>query len=192
METVDTEGGTLPRDLLPPSYGRWNAELGCAAAARMLSLLGLPLPAPKPLTDVLASIRLPGRLSFHTLPESGTELCVDSAINRPGLATALTMALRRWPRVDHVLLCLPDHKDVQGAITELAGLPVTFVRLALPHLRFTAPLPADWTVIDESQLTRQFLTEIAPHVLAIGTVYFTGKVLDTINAPTETLFTPPT
>ncbi|MBB5629967.1 hypothetical protein [Sphaerisporangium krabiense] len=191
LETVSAEGGTLPPDLLPPSYGRRNAVLGCAAAARMLSLLNLPLPPPKTLTDVLASVRLPGRLSFHTLPESGTKLCVDSAINRAGVATALTMALRHWPRVDHVLLCLPDHKDIEGAVTELAGLPVTFVRLALPHLRFTAPLPATWTAIDESQLTRRLLTELGPHVLAIGTVYFTGKVLDTINAPTETLFTPP-
>ncbi|RCG24962.1 hypothetical protein DQ384_31875 [Sphaerisporangium album] len=204
--TLDTGSGTLlpidpptvatwsatapPPSILPPSYGRWNAELGCAAAARTLSLLGKDQPGPQRLHDVLASVRLPGRLSFHTLPESGTELCVDSAINRAGVATALAMVRERWPDIDHVLLCLPDHKDVQGVVTELDGLPVTFVRLALPHLRFNSPLPAGWTVIDEEALTRPLLTEAGQHILALGTVYFTGKVLNAINAPTEQLFTP--
>ncbi|MEU9884702.1 hypothetical protein [Sphaerisporangium sp. NPDC051011] len=189
-EILSTDSGTPPASILPPSYGRWNATLGCAAAARTLSLLGGDQPSRQRLHEVLESVRLPGRLSFHTLPESGTELCVDSAINRAGVATALKMVRERWPDIDHVLLCLPDHKDVQGVVTELDGLPVTFVRLALPHLRFDSPLPAGWTVIDEDALTRRLLTEAGEHVLALGTVYFTGKILNTIDAPTEQLFTP--
>ena len=45
--------------------------------------------------------RLPGRLSWHRLAEG--ELLVDSAINRDGVAAALSAARTHWGSVDHVL-----------------------------------------------------------------------------------------
>ena len=87
-----------------------------------------------------------------------------------------------------MLICLPDHKDVQGAISELAGLPVTFVRLPDEHLRFTHPLPAGWAVIDTAQLTREFVAGLGRRVIALGTVYFAGRVLDLVDADTDRLF----
>ena len=137
---------------------------------------------------MLGSVRLPGRLSRHELPGSRTELIVDSAINQAGIAAALAAAARWWTRIDHVLVCLPDHKDVQGAISELAGLPVTFVRLPDEHLRFAHALPAGWTVIDAAQLTRKLVAGLGRRVIALGTVYFAGRVLDLVDADTERLF----
>jgi dihydrofolate synthase / folylpolyglutamate synthase len=137
---------------------------------------------------VLSSVRLPGRLSRHELPGSRTELIVDAAINRAGIAAALAVAARWWTRIDHVLVCLPDHKDVSGAIRELAGLPVTFVRLPDEHLRFAQTLPADWTVIDAADLTRELVAGLGGRVMALGTVYFAGRVLDLADADTERLF----
>lgn len=174
----------------PWPYGRRNAALGRAAAARLLDVLGRARPAAEALRPVLDSVTLPGRLSRHALP-SGTELLIDSAINRDGIATALAAARTVWPRVDHVLLCLPDHKDLTGAIAELDGLPVTFVRLGLSHLRFERPLPGHWRSISEEELSVPAIRSLGEHVLALGTVYFTGRLLDLLDVPTERLFTVP-
>ncbi len=188
VEVVDPGSTGITPALLPAGLSARNAVLGCAAAARLLEVLGRPRPARAELAAVLGSLRLPGRLSRHQLPGSATELIVDSAINRAGITAALAVASRWWPGIDHVLLCLPDHKDVPGAIGELAGLPVTFVRLPDERLRFTHPLPAGWTVIDAADLTRDLVAGLGHRVLALGTVYFTGRVLDLVDADTERLF----
>ncbi len=188
VEVVDSGSAAITAALLPAGLSASNAVLGCAAAARLLEVLGRPRPARTELAAVLGSLRLPGRLSRHQLPGSATELIVDSAINRAGIAAALAVAARWWPGIDHVLLCLPDHKDVPGAIGELAGLPVTFVRLPDERLRFTHPLPAGWTTIDAADLTRDLVAGLGHRVLALGTVYFTGRVLDLVDADTERLF----
>ncbi|GAA0990311.1 hypothetical protein GCM10009555_075810 [Acrocarpospora macrocephala] len=184
------DAGALPAELLPPSYGRWNAELGCAAASTMVSLLGRESPAPGDLQRVLESVRLPGRLSHHVVPDSETEVYIDSAISRAGIATALTMAHQRWDTIDHVLLCLPDHKDVEGAIIELADYPVTFVRLSDAHFSFTKALPNEWPIVDEEEITPTFLSGLGKRVLSLGTVFFSGMMLNVLNAPTERLFVP--
>ena len=156
VEVVDPGSTAIPPCLLPAGLSAHNAELGCAAAQRLLAVTGRRTrPSGARLAAVLGSVRLPGRLSRHQLPGSRTELIVDAAINRAGIAAALAVAAQWWTRIDHVLVCLPDHKDVQGAISELAGLPVTFVRLPDEHLRFAHALPAGWTVIDAAQLTRE-------------------------------------
>ncbi|MEV5710422.1 hypothetical protein [Actinoallomurus sp. NPDC052274] len=177
----------LPQAVLPAAYGRRNAELGCAAAERLLDAVGRPQPPPDRLRRVLSSVRLPGRLSWHRLP--GTMILIDSAIDRSGAATALTEAYGRWGRVDHVLVCLPDHKDVAGVIAELADLPVTYVRLPeYRHLRFTHPLPPHWTVMDDTELTRERLASLGERIVGLGTVYFTAHLLNLVAAETEHLF----
>ncbi len=188
VERVDPGSMAIPPALLPAGLSARNAELGCAAAGRLLDATGRPRPGYGELAAVLRSVRLPGRLSRHHLPGSGTELIVDSAINQAGIAAALAAAVRWWTGIDHVLVCMPDHKDVAGAIIELAGLPVTFVRLPDERLRFAYPLPAGWTVIDAADLTRELVAGLGRRVIALGTVYFTGRVLDLVDADAERLF----
>ncbi|TDD83691.1 hypothetical protein E1293_14165 [Actinomadura darangshiensis] len=185
VEFVAAGGSGLPDDLLPPGLGRAGAELGAAAARR---LPGATEPAAGRLRDVLSSIVLPGRLSWHDVPGSATRLLVDSAIDRTGVAAALTAARETWGTIDHVVVCLPDHKDLDGAVLELGALPVTFVRLPMPHLRFTHPLPPGWDVVDSAAITPEALATLGHRVVVVGTVYFTGLVLDAVDADTERLY----
>lgn len=190
VEILDQGRRRIPRHLRPAGLSAANAELGCAAAGRLLDTTGRAQPPEGQLTATLASVRLPGRLSRHRLPGARTELIVDAAINAAGVAAALAAAQFWWRGIDHVLVCLPDHKDVAGAIGELQGLPVTFVRLPGSHLRFTHPLPVHWSVIDAGQLTRQNLAGLGDRLLAVGTVYFAGRLLDLADADTQCLFLP--
>ncbi|WP_433473493.1 hypothetical protein ACQPZP_32370 [Spirillospora sp. CA-142024] len=185
VEFVGSGGSGLPPDLLPAGLGRAGAELGVAAARR---LPGVTEPAPGAVRDVLSSIALPGRLSLHDVPGSATRLLIDSAIDRTGVAAALTAARETWGTIDHVVVCLPDHKDLEGAVTELEALPVTFVRLPLPHLRFTHALPPGWDVVDSAAITPESLATLGHRVVVLGTVYFTGLVLDVVGADTERLY----
>ncbi|MFD6953270.1 hypothetical protein A6A08_08285 [Nocardiopsis sp. TSRI0078] len=211
-EVVDPElpGVEPPPGLRPPGLSSASGVLGTAAAARMLDHLGRPPLDRERLHAVLGTLRLPGRLSRHTVPagearsgtgagsagkaRSGTgaapdaEVLVDSAIDRAGVAAALAHARGLWGRVDHVLLCLPDHKDVSGAVEVLGGLPVTAVRLPEAHLRFGHALPGHWDRMDADGLSRAALRSLGPRVLALGTVYFTGRVLEAVDAPTDRLF----
>jgi dihydrofolate synthase / folylpolyglutamate synthase len=190
VEVVLPGSTVVPRRLLHAGLTALGAELGCAAGGRLLGITGWVAASPAELATVLASVRLPGRLSRHRLPGSDTELIVDSASNRAAIAAALAIARSWWTGIDHVVVCLPDHKDVTGAITELAGLPVAFVRLPDDHLRFTHPLPGDWSVIDAASLTREVVAGLGRRVLALGTVYFAGLILDLADADTECLFQP--
>jgi dihydrofolate synthase/folylpolyglutamate synthase len=184
-EVVGPSG--LPAGLLPAAHGRWNAELGVAAAERLLDAAGRPRPSPDRLSRVLSSVRLPGRLSWHRLP--GATVLVDSAIDRSGAAMALAEAYRRWGSIDHVVVGLPDHKDVPGFIAELADLPVTYVRMpGHAHLRFTHPIPGHWTVVDDTDLSGERLASLGQRIVGLGTVYFTGRLLDLLDADTEHLF----
>ncbi|RFS83228.1 hypothetical protein D0T12_24080 [Actinomadura spongiicola] len=185
VERVERGDSGLPDDLLPNGLQRGGAELGVVAARR---LPGVAEPAAGPLRDVLASVVLPGRLSWHDVPGSATRLLIDSAVDRTGVAAALTAARRAWGGVDHVVVCLPDHKDVDGAVAELRGLPVTFVRLPYRRLRFDHPLPPDWDVVGPDAVTASSLAALGHHVVVLGTVYFTGLVLDVVDADTERLF----
>jgi hypothetical protein len=177
------QGGGVPADLLPAGLGRPSAELGAAAARR---LPGVTEPEAGTLRDVLSSIVLPGRLSWHDVPGSATRLLVDSAIDRTGVAAALAAARDAWGTIDHAVVCLPDHKDLDGAVAELGALPVTFVRL--PRLRFTRPLPPGWDVVGSAAVTPESLATLGHRVVVLGTVYFTGLVLDAVGADTECLY----
>lgn len=177
-----------PRDLRPSGLSAASGVLGAAAATRMLDLLGRPEAAPERLRSVLATVRLPARLSRHTVPGSTTEVVVDSAIDRVGVTAALSHARALWGGVDHVLLCLPDHKDVSGAVTALEGVEVTAVRLPEAHLRFDHDLPAHWDHAHAEDLSPTTVAALGQRVLALGTVYFTGRVLEVLDTPTDRLF----
>ncbi|GAA1574036.1 hypothetical protein GCM10009678_65940 [Actinomadura kijaniata] len=182
------EGGAVPAGLLPAGLGAVGAEVGVAAALRLLDAAGLPRPRPRRLRAVLGTVSLPGRLSWHRVPGAATEVLADSAIDRTGVGAALDAARERWGEIDHVLVCLPDHKDLAGAVERLGALPVTYVRLPYDHLRFTRPLPPHWRVLDAADLTAGLLAGLGRHVVALGTVYFVGLVLDLVGADTERLF----
>ncbi len=190
VEIINPGSTAIPTRMLPAGLSAHNAELGCAAARRLLDATRRAQPTGGRLAAILDSVRLPGRLSRHELPGSRTELVVDSAISPAGITAALAAAARWWPGIDHVLLCLPDHKDVPGAVRELTGLRVIFVRLPDERMRFTYPLPADWAVIDAAHLTREFVAGLGRRVMALGTVYFIGRILDLVDADMQSLFSP--
>lgn len=187
----DLPGTEPPAALRPPGLSAASGVLGVAAGDRLLDLLGrAPAPIGR-LHRVLGTLNLPARLSEHPVPGSATaRALVDSAIDRVGVATALARAHDLWGGVDHVLLCLPDHKDVSGAIDALGGTPVTAVRLPEAHLRFDHDLPARWDRIDAEKLTPEFVASLGDRVLVLGTVYFTGRMTEVLDAPTDRLFDP--
>ena len=188
----DPRSGDLPSgDLLPAGLAAASARTGHLAALRLMEVLGRPAPDAARLRAVLETVVLPGRLSWHTVPGTRTELLADSAIDRTGIAVALAEARARWGAVDHAVVCLPDHKDLDGAVAELHGLPVTYARLPHDHLRFTRPLPERWRVADAGDLTAGRLAALGRRVVVLGTVYFVGRVLDTVGADTERLFRVP-
>ncbi|MGW5878725.1 hypothetical protein ACWFMI_19470 [Nocardiopsis terrae] len=189
-EVVDpaAEGAEPPVELRPAGLSAASGVLGTAAATRALELLGHPAAPPERLRSVLGTVNLPARLSGHTVPGGAAEVVVDSAIDRVGVTAALSHARSLWGGVDHVLLCLPDHKDVSGAVAALAGLPVTAVRLPEAHLRFDHGLPAHWGRMEAEELSPAAVSALGARVLALGTVYFTGRVLEVLDAPTDRLF----
>lgn len=184
----DRPGTAPPPDLRPPGLSSASGVLGTAAAARLLEHLGRPPATPGQLRAVLETVRLPARLSRHPVPGNNGEVIVDSAIDRAGTTAALAHARHHWSGVDHVLLCLPDHKDVSGAAAALGDLPVTAVVLPEAHLRFDHELPAHWSRITAEDLSPARIAALGRRVLALGTVYFTGRVLEAVDAPTDRLF----
>ncbi|MDT0332035.1 hypothetical protein [Nocardiopsis lambiniae] len=185
----DRPGAEPPVGLRPPGLSAASGVLGTAAAARTLECLGHRPPDPERLHATLRTLRLPARLSRHPVPgAAGAEVIVDSAIDRVGVATALAHAHAVWGGVDHVLLCLPDHKDVSGAVGVLGDLPVTMVRLPEAHLRFEYAPPAHWGRADAEELSPARVAALGDRVLALGTVYFTGRMTEVLDVPTDRLF----
>lgn len=188
VEPLEPARPGLPGRLLPPGLGRANALLGHLAAARLLALTGRPEP-PRPAVEAtLASVALPGRLSVHDLPGTGTRIMVDAAVSPAGVRTAVGYARARLGGIDHVLLSLPDGKDLAGTVPALAGLPVTFVTVPASHLRFTEPRPPGWGSAGTEVLDRGYLSGIGRRVLALGTVSFVARVLTVLDAPTSVAF----
>ena len=72
----------------------------------------------------------------------------------------------------------------------LEGIPVTMVRLPETHLRFAYGLPGHWGHTDVDDLSPASVTSLGERVLALGTVYFTGRMLELLDAPTDRLFDP--
>lgn len=189
-EVVESGAGGVPRGLLPPGLGGPNAELGCVAARRLLEATGRRAPSADRRDAVLSTVVLPGRCSRHRVPGTRATVFVDSAVDGTGAARALAEAYRRWDRIDHVLVCLPDHKDVPGVAAELAGLPVTYVRMPdRERLAFTRAIPGGWSAADVAELTTTRLAALGERLVVLGTVYFTGRILDLVGARTDRAFT---
>ncbi|MBX6768073.1 MAG: hypothetical protein IRY90_13135, partial [Actinomadura rubrobrunea] len=68
VEYIAEDGVDVPAAALPDGLGRLSALAGAAAGLRLLRAAGAPGPPETRLRDVLASVRLPGRLSWHRLP----------------------------------------------------------------------------------------------------------------------------
>lgn len=175
--------------LLPPGLGAGNALLGCRAAQRMLDHTNGRPPAESALASVLRSVRLPGRLSLH--PLDGGEVLVDAAVSAAGFTAALAHANRRWGGVDRVLLSLPDDKDIAGAASVLADLPVTFVPLRAPHLRYDAVTPAAWNRIPAEHVDRAYVSALGKRILALGTISFVAHLLRIVDADATVAFRSP-
>jgi dihydrofolate synthase/folylpolyglutamate synthase len=191
VETVAPGVGGIPADLLPGGLGTANAELGCAAAQRLLDVTLSGRPPAARLRTALSSIVLPGRLSWHRVPGTATGLLLDQAVTGAGTAAALATARRRWGGIDHALVSLSDDKDLNGVMAELKGTPVTFVRLNRSHLGFTRNILPGWAHIEEDQLSLEMIAGLGGRVLAVGTFSFIALMLELLNAPTERLFTAP-
>lgn len=132
---------------------------------------------------------LPGRLSWHDIPGTQTRLLADAAITRAGVAATLTEAYRCWEKIGHALVCMPDHKDIEGTIIELGDLPVTYVRITdKPRLTFTHKLPPRWTAADMDEIDRGFLSARGRRIVTIGTGYFIARVLNLADVDTRRLF----
>jgi dihydrofolate synthase / folylpolyglutamate synthase len=188
FEIITHRSSGVPDRLLSRGLNRMNAELGCAAAQRLLDLVTDVMPERRRLAQVLDTISLPARLSSHTVPGTVTRIFVDSAVTRAATASALTIARLEFGAIDHVLLSLPDDKDLEGAVVELTGLPVTFVRLRQSHLRFTRPVPSGWPIKESADLNTDTLTQLGRRVVALGTISLTARLLDLLDAPTDQLF----
>jgi dihydrofolate synthase / folylpolyglutamate synthase len=189
IEFVETGASSVPVSLLAEGLGRQNSELGCVAAQRLLTVSGYRTPEGNRLSQLLSSVALPGRCSWHDVPGTAVRLFADAAINRTGIAAALTEASKRWDTIDHVLVCIPDHKDMNGATVELGHLPVTYIRLTdKPRLSFTHPRPDGWSTADADNVDRGFLADRGERIVALGTGYFIARMLDLAEADTEQLF----
>jgi folylpolyglutamate synthase/dihydropteroate synthase len=190
VETVTPGTNGIAADLLPGGLGSVNAELGCAGARRLLEVTRAAPPTAADLRATLSSIVLPGRLSWHRLPGSQAAVLIDQAVTGPAATAALRAGRARWGAVDHVLVSLPDDKDLAGVTAVLRGFPVTFVELKRTHLRFDRELPPGWARLGEDELTVDVLRRLGPHIAALGTVSFAALLLELLDVPTERLFTP--
>lgn len=188
LDAIAPHSSGLPSRLLSTGLNRMNAELGCVAAQQLLDLTTGTTPQNEMITQVLSTISLPGRLSWHTLPGTATRIFVDSPVTRAATASALAIARLGFGSIDHVLLSLPDDKDLDGAIAELWGLPVTFIRLQHDHLQFTRPVPAAWSIKESDDLNVDSVAKLGQRVVALGTISLTARVLDLVDADTERLF----
>jgi folylpolyglutamate synthase/dihydropteroate synthase len=170
---------------LPPGLGRPNALVGISAALEHLRLKGRSLPRIEDLESILETIRLPGRLT--SVPDRS--MLIDASINRAGAVAALThfkMVFGAAPGC--VVLSVPDGKDLEGMLQELASYDV---RVAVPsqsHLNFAA--------LSRSGLPFLPIGEIssfsAPSgVLVLGTIGFIGEVLDELDIDCDVTYQSP-
>jgi dihydrofolate synthase/folylpolyglutamate synthase len=188
LEIINLRSSGVPDRVLSTGLNKVNAELGCVAAQQLLDVTAHTTPQREMITRVLSTVSLPGRLSWHTLPGTDTRILVDSPISRAATASALAIARMEFGSIDHVLLSLPDDKDLDGAIAELTGISVTFVRLRHSHLQFTRSVPSAWSIRESSDLSVDAVATLGQRLVALGTISLTARILDLVDADTKRLF----
>lgn len=166
-----------------PGFNGMNAALGVTAGVRTLAQLGVQPAGAARLEYVLRSVRLPARLSHHEVargddPARGARVILDAAVERTGVACALAYADARYGTRDHhVLVSLPDDKDLEGARLELQGRKVTHVVLDT-YLRYERDR-SYWPQVPFEDVD---WTALGPRLLVLGTISFVGLVLDRVVA----------
>lgn len=193
---------------LPPGFGAQNALAGIIAAQELSAGTGAGPAAVDDLIRVLKTVRYPGRLSvhdtggahattssdkYHNHQRRPGKLILDTAVSRPGLATALAFADRTFGGPpDRVLVSLPAAKDFDGFLDELNHLdcPTFFVELSREHLAY--PDRDRWPWPSSTWLTEDTLTDdlLRGDVLAVGTVSFVTALMNRLRFDADQLFDP--
>lgn len=190
LVTATTDGPmTDPAGLAPVT--RLNAAAGEAAARAMASALGWHVDDARA-TAALASVRVPGRLSRHTL--DGVPVMVDGAISPEGVAATVANYLRWNGHLDTVVASFPDTKDVEACFAELRVFERVIPARADDYLTFTKAEALHGKALDaRTALARGVAAarEAGGGCLMIGTQSYVGIALDVLDAETETAFVPP-
>lgn len=130
-------------------------------------------------TDVVAriapSLRLPGRQSFYR--RQGHTVFVDAAIDGWGMREALARCEALVGTPDHVLVALPDGKDIEGCREELAGRPVEWVRAGV-NLRYSQTEAAH---SGNGHLKQLLDVDTVDTIACCGTISWVAEVLDILD-----------
>jgi dihydrofolate synthase/folylpolyglutamate synthase len=190
LVTVTSDRPTrAPAGLAPIT--RLNATAGEAAGRALASALGWRVDYGR-VGAALASVRVPGRLSRHTVAD--VPVLVDGAISPEGVAATVAEYLRWNGRRDTVVASFPDTKDVGVCFAELRGFARVIPSRADDYLTFTTAEALHGQVLDARSALAQGIAsarEAAGGCLMIGTQSFVGIALDVLDAETETAFVPP-
>ena len=190
LVTVTASSPTsAPAGLAPIT--RLNAAAGETAARALASALGWHVDDART-AAALASVRVPGRLSRHTLGD--VPVMVDGAISPEGVAATVADYLRWNGRLDTVVASFPDTKDVEACFAELRGFGRVIPARADDYLTFTKAEALHDKVLDaRSALTLGVETARSQGggCLMIGTQSYVGIALDVLEVETETAFVPP-
>ncbi|WP_454854320.1 hypothetical protein [Promicromonospora soli] len=190
LVTVTTDSPTsAPAGLAPIT--RLNAAAGETAARALASLLGWHVDDARA-AAALASVRVPGRLSRHTLGE--VPVMVDGAISPEGVAATVADYLRWHGRLDTVVASFPDTKDVAACFAELRGFERVIPARADDYLTFSKAEALHDKVLDARTALAQGVETARTEggaCLMIGTQSYVGIALDVLDVETETAFVPP-
>jgi len=164
----------------PGGLAAANAWVGVSAALSLLRIQGRQSPDAARLRDVLATVRLPARLSTHA--RGAQRWVVDAGANPAAAAAALRWCEAHNLVPDTVLVCIPDGKRIDATLETLRGHHVIPLRSDAPHLQFSQ-WPGMLPSLAEADV--DILGEV---VLALGTISFAGEVLELLGVDTETAF----
>jgi dihydrofolate synthase/folylpolyglutamate synthase len=177
---------TAPAGLAPIT--RLNATAGEAAGRALASTLGWRIDYGRA-GAALASVRVPGRLSRHTVAD--VPVLVDGAISPEGVAATVAEYLRWNGRLDTVVASFPDTKDVEACFAELRGFARVIPARADDYLRFTKAEALHDAVLDARAalaLGIEAARDEGGGCLTIGTQSYVGIALDVLGVETERAF----
>ena len=113
-----------------------NIELGAVVGRTFAGHLGRPV-SDDDAQRAAHSIEHPGRLTYFS-PEPERHWLIDSAVTGTAVSAALQDFTETHGRPDVVLVCLPDDKDIAGAVEATEGYERVFVDLPGSHLSFSS------------------------------------------------------